>query len=73
MWEKFTVGKYQVEAKVFDEPDDRGLQGAQRVTKLSISVGGVQVYNFSRGLDFCDVSDRVLGDIVAVLQAKFPD
>ena len=55
----FNAANYNVCAKIFRENSKYGLNDG-RISKLDISLGGVKIYNFDRGLDFDNAPKEVL-------------
>lgn len=76
-WVTCIIHNRWVEAKVFDEPSTYGINGG-RVSKLCIAKGidrdrtkdflTQMDYNYDRGLDFDNLPDGVLDEVVGYLE-----
>lgn len=65
-WITGNVGRFTVQAKVYDEGSHYGIDGG-RVSKLWIKDGAEVVYNYDRGLDFSTIADADLATIIAAV------
>lgn len=69
-WVSFSVNhygkEYICEAKVFSESSIFGIDGG-RISKLTVyKKDGPMVYNYDRGLDFCEISHVLLDKIIRI-------
>ena len=67
-WIEFEITSYTVQALVYDEPsEDYGINSGC-VSKLWIRKGDNVVYNYDRGLDFCEISNDDLEMIIMICE-----
>jgi hypothetical protein len=59
MWKELFILGYRVLIKVYDEGSKYGIEGLERVSKLSIWKDGKEVLNYDRGWDFNELSGPV--------------
>ena len=72
LWVTGVIEKKYISAKVFDQPSKFGINNS-RVSKLKISQDAKgsskqTVYSYDRGLNFSNIPESILNQILLVLQ-----
>lgn len=69
-WVTGTVDGLEVQAKVFDEPSQYGMELDGRISKLWVKIpDGMVLYNYDRGLDVDYLNTEALAMIVDAVTA----
>lgn len=68
MWRTLYLWGYRVVVKVYEQGSIYGLKELPRVSKMSVSRGGKELFNYDRGLDFNELSPFVYQAILRMLK-----
>jgi len=68
MWRTLYLFGHKVVVKVYETGSMYGLKEFPSVSKMSISKGGKELFNYDRGLDFNELSPFVYQAILRMLK-----